>query len=77
MSKKSDVIQKMENIKNLLVAYENNPDGYCYMSNASGLYIKSVVDALKDINVRQAMGAMTKADSLLLSIIASDIHPNF
>lgn len=75
--KKRAVLSQMENIKNLIVAYEKNPNGYCYMTGASGLYIKSVVEALQDIKTRQSLDAMTKADALLLSIIASDIHPNY
>lgn len=69
--------EKIRRIKEILDAYDVNPDGYCYMTNASGIYIKSVAESIKDIQIRLMLGSETRADKLLMDIIANNIYPSF
>lgn len=69
MSKKSEAQKATENIKNLLDVYKEYPQDTIGLER-DYYYLKSVVEAFQDIQIRQKLGAETKADKLLLQIIA-------
>ena len=66
-SKKS-AKEGLDNLKTLLEAYEYKKGQICWI-NETYYNLDSVVEAFRDIQVRQKLDAMTKADSLLLSLM--------
>lgn len=74
---KKDAMRGAENIQNLVKTYEAYKGGYCYMTTASGIYLKSVYEAIQDIQIRAKLGAMTRADILLLDIISQNVFASY
>jgi len=58
----------LDNLRILLEAYEYKKGQTCWI-NHDYYKLDSVVEAFKDIQIRKSLGAMTKADELLLSLI--------
>lgn len=73
MSKKSEIQKGIENIKDLLELYATTPDAVIVMER-DYYDLERFVEAYRDIQLRKSLGAETKADILLLSIMAFSLR---
>lgn len=69
MGKQKELANDIQGIANLIQYAEEYPNGatkigYHYYN------VSALIDALKDIRTRAALGATTKADRLLMQILA-------
>lgn len=72
MPTKSEAQKGIENIKYLFDLYKENPEKVVWF-NRDYYQLESFIKAYNEILLRQALGAETESDKLLLTIMAFSI----